>query len=162
MKSAFRFVMTILMLAVAVVAQTDAPDEHAVRQTVESFYEAFKMHSFNNAEKFATEDWNQINPFGGRTRGREATLRELKEVHSTFLKDVSDKIEDMDVRFAGADAAVVTVTSRMTTFTTPDGVKHENEQHIRTFVVVKRKGQWAIMQDQNTVVANGPPQSLER
>jgi ketosteroid isomerase-like protein len=110
MKLAFRFVMTILMLAAAVVAQTDARAEQAVRQTVESFYEAFKMHSFNNAEKFATEDWDHINPFGGRTRGREATLRELKEVHSTFLKGVSDKIEDMDVRFAGADAAVVTVT----------------------------------------------------
>lgn len=156
MKSASRFLMIILMLAAAVVAQTDARAEHAVRQTVESFYEAFKMHSFNNAENFATEDWNHINPFGGRTRGREATLRELKEVHSTFLKGVSDKIEDMDVRFAGADAAVVTVTSQMTAFTTPDGVKHENEQHIRTFVLVKRMGKWAIMQDQNTVVVHGP------
>jgi ketosteroid isomerase-like protein len=112
MKSPFRFVMTILILAVAAVAQADAPAEHAVRQTVESFYEAFRVHSFNNAEKFATDDWNHINPFGGRTCGREATLRELKEVHSTLLKGVSDTIADMDVRFAGADAAVVTVTSR--------------------------------------------------
>ena len=156
MKSASQFVMTILILAVVVVAQTVAPDEHAVRQTVESFYEAFNMHSFNNAENFATEDWNHINPFGGRTRGREAVLRELKEVHSTFLKGVTDDIEDMDVRFAGADAAVVTVTSRMATFITPDGVKHENEKHIRTFVVVTRKGRWAIMQDQNTLVAHEP------
>jgi hypothetical protein len=38
MKLASRCVMTILMLAVAVVAQTDGPDEHAVRQTVGSFY----------------------------------------------------------------------------------------------------------------------------
>jgi uncharacterized protein (TIGR02246 family) len=153
MKSSCRCMVTILMLGVAILAQTEGPDEHAVRQTVESFYEAFKTHSFNNAENFATEDWNHINPYGGRTRGREAVLRELKEVHSTFLKGVSDNIEDMDVRFAGADAAVVTVTSRMTAFVTPDGVKHDNERHIRTFVVVKRTGRWVIMQDQNTVIA---------
>jgi uncharacterized protein (TIGR02246 family) len=141
------------MLALAIIAQGEGPDEHAVRQTVESFYEAFKTHSFKTAENFATEDWNHINPYGGRTRGREAVLRELKEVHSTFLKGVSDNIEDMDVRFAGAGAAVVTVTSWMSTCRTPDGVTHDNERHIRTFVVVKQKGRWAIMQDQNTVIA---------
>ena len=156
MKTASLCMLATLMFVVVPSAQTDGRDEHAVRQTVESFYEAFKTHSFNKAENFATEDWNHINPFGGRTRGREATLRELKEVHSTFLKGVSDNIEEMDVRFAGTDAAVVTVTSRMTTFTTPDGVKHNEARHIRTFVLVKRNGGWAIMQDQNTVIADGP------
>lgn len=156
MKAACLCVTAILILAAAVMAQTDGLDERAVRQTVGSFYDAFKAHAFDKAESFATEDWNHINPYGGRTRGREATLRELKEVHSTFLKGVSDNIENMDVRFADADAAVVTVTSRMTSFTTPDGIKHENERHIRTFVVVKRNGRWAIMQDQNTVVSSVP------
>lgn len=86
-------------------------------------------------------------------------LRELEEVHSTFLKGVSDTIEEMAVRFASADVAVATVTSRMSTFTMPDGVRHENEQHIRTFVVVQRNDHWLIMQDQNTAVARpkAPP-----
>ena len=35
----------------------------------------------------------------------------------------------------------------------PDGVKHENEVHIRTFVVAKRSKGWVIVQDQNTTVA---------
>jgi uncharacterized protein (TIGR02246 family) len=73
-------------------------------------------------------------------------------VHSTFLKGVSDTVEDMSVRFAAPDVAVVTVTSRMSTFTTPDRVRHENERHIRTFVVVKRSDRWLIMLDQNTVI----------
>ena len=54
--------------------------------------------------------------------------------------------------FYAAFMAVVTVTSRMSTFTTPDRVRHENERHIRTFVVVKRSDRWLIMQDQNTVI----------
>lgn len=126
--------------------------EKQVRQTVQSFYDAFNAHGFGNAAKYTTADWNHINPFGGRTRGREAVLKELSEVHSTFLKGVSDTIEEMDVRFASPDAAVVTVTSRMSTYTTPDGVRHENERHIRTFVVAKRSGRWLIMQDQNTIM----------
>ena len=44
----------------------------------------------------------------------------------------------MEVRFATPDVAVVTVPSRMSTFTSPDGVTLENEGRIRTFVVVKR------------------------
>jgi uncharacterized protein (TIGR02246 family) len=127
-------------------------NEEQVRQAVQSFHDAFNAHEFGNAGEYTTEDWNHINPFGGWTRGRDAVLKELKEVHSTFLKGVSATIEDSWVRFASPDVAVVTVTSRSSTFITPDGVRHENERGIRTFVVVKRSGRWLIMQDQATLI----------
>ena len=144
-------VVFLLSLPSLVVARTSSKEKQ-VRQAVQSFYDAFNSHGFERASEYTTEDWNHINPYGGRTRGREAVLKELKEVHSTFLKGVSDTIEDMDVRFAAPNLAVVTVTSRMSTFTTPDGVRHENERHIRAFVVVNRNGRWLIMQDQNTTI----------
>lgn len=128
----------------------ESGDEKDVRQTVQSFYDAFNSHDFGRVAEFTTEDWNHINPLGGWTRGREAVLKELKEVHSTFLKGVSDAVEEMSIRFATPDVAVVTVPSRISTFTTPDGVKHENERLIRTFVLVRRGSQWLIIQDQNT------------
>lgn len=142
----------LLSLPGVAIAQTPSMEKQ-VRQAVQSFYDAFNSHGFGRAAEYTTEDWNHINPFGGRARGREAVLKELNEVHATFLKGVSDTIESMDVRFATPDVAVVTVTSRMSTFTTPDGVKRENERPIRTFVVVKRSGRWLIMQDQNTLIA---------
>lgn len=126
-------------------------EDQQVRQVVQSFYDAFNSHDFGRVQEFTTEDWNHINPLGGWTRGRDAVLKELKAVHSTFLKGVSDIVEQMAMRFASADVAVVTVASRVSTFTTPDGVKHENGQPIRTFVVVRRGGRWLIMQDQNTL-----------
>ena len=141
-----------LVFAVEVMAQ--ASEDKRVRQAVEAFYAAFNAHGFDRAKDYTTEDWYHINPLGGSTRGREAVLKELQEVHSTFLKGVSDTIEDMNVRFATPDVAVATVTSRMSTFTTPDGVTHENELHIRTFVLVRRNKQWLIMQDQNTTVTS--------
>jgi len=130
-----------------------ANEEKRVREVVQSFYADFNSHGWNHAVTYTTEDWAHINPLGGWTRGRDAVLNELEEVHSTFLKGVSDTIEEMAVTFASANVAVATVTSRMSTFTTPDGAKHENEQHIRTFVLVRRNEHWMIMQDQNTAVA---------
>ena len=129
--------------------------EAAVRTAIRAFYKAFD-DGFVGPADYATEDWNHINPYGGRDRGREATLNTVREVHKTFLKGTTDTIENMDIRFAAQDVAVGTVTSIMSSFTLPDGVKHGAEKHIRTFVVVKRGGRWLIMQDHNTMVIELP------
>jgi uncharacterized protein (TIGR02246 family) len=146
------FVISTLLVDMPLPAQVSA-DEQRVREAVQSFYDDFNSHGWSRAANYTTEDWTHINPLGGWTRGRDALLKELGEVHSTFLKNVSDTVEQVAVKFATPDVAVATVLSRMSTYTTPDGVKHEREQHIRTFVLVKRNGRWLIMQDQNTAVA---------
>ena len=72
------------------------------------------------------------------------------------LPETAAEFEPVDIRFAAQDVAVGTVTSTMSPFTSPDGVKHGTERHIRTFVVVKRGGRWLIMQDHNTTVIELP------
>jgi uncharacterized protein (TIGR02246 family) len=129
--------------------------EAGVRAAIEAFHRAFD-DGFTGPAEYATDDWNHINPYGGRNRGREATLKAVREVHKTFLKGTTDTIEDMDIRFATADVAVATVSSVMSPFTSPDGVKHGVERHIRTFVVAKRGDRWLIMQDHNTTIVNLP------
>lgn len=145
------FILTV-SLASSVHAQGVRDDEGA-RRAVESFYRAFNSHEFGRAAEFTTEDWEHINPGGGWTRGRAEVLRELKEVHDTFLKGVTDTVESMATRVAGPGVVVVTVISNMTAFTMPNGVQHPNDRQIRTFVVVKRGDQWLVLQDQNTIVA---------
>jgi uncharacterized protein (TIGR02246 family) len=125
--------------------------EAAVRAVIQSFYKAFD-EGFTGPADYAAEDWNHINPSGGRASGREATLKEVREVHKSFLKGTTDTIEKLDVRFASPDVAVGTVVSVMSPFTSPDGVKHGTERHIRTFIVVKHGDGWKIMQDQNTTI----------
>jgi uncharacterized protein (TIGR02246 family) len=146
----------ILILMEDVLAQAPS-EENRVREVVQSFYADFNSHGWTHAANYTTEDWVHINPLGGWTRGRDAVVKELEQVHSTFLKGVSDTIQDLAVKFASPEVAVATVTSKMSTFTTPDGTKHENEQHIRTFILVRRNERWMIMQDQNTAVA--PPKA---
>lgn len=130
----------------------EAPD---VRKSVQAFYDAYNAHEFDKLTQFTTEDWTHIAPNGIVRKGRPEVLQALTQTHATFLKGVTDTPEEVDVRLATPSVAVVTVRSRSSTFTTPDGVTHENESRIRTFVVVSRNGRWLIMQDQNTV-ANQP------
>jgi uncharacterized protein (TIGR02246 family) len=145
---------TIVSLALCLPSFAHSADrETPVRQAVQAFYTAFDEGFVHGASAFATKDWNHISPSGLRIRGREAVLKQVVNVHRTFLKGVTDTIENMDVRFATPDAAVATVTSRVSTYTTLDGMTHANERWIRTFVFVMREGRWLIMQDQNTVIA---------
>ena len=140
---------TSLMIVSGLNAQPPTRNDQ-VRQAVQSFYDAFNSHDFGRVAEFTTEDWTHINPLGGWTRGRAAVLRELKEVHASFLKGVTDTIEEMEVKFATTNVAIVTVPSRTSPYTSPDGVKRNNQRQIRTFVLVERHGKWLIMQDQNT------------
>jgi hypothetical protein len=64
-------------------------------------------------------------------------LTELKEVHATFLKGVTDTPEEMEVCFASMNTAIATVPGKMSPHTTPDGVRRENQEQIRTFILVK-------------------------
>ncbi len=146
----------ILLTFMAVCLTTPVPAlseerEAKVRTAIQAFYKAFD-EGFTGPANYAAEDWNHINPDGGRERGREATLKAVREVHRSFLKGTTDTIERIDIRSATLDVAVGTVVSAMSAFTSPDGVKHGLERHIRTFIVVKRGDRWLIMQDQNTTI----------
>lgn len=138
----------------ALAANPEAP----VRATVQAFYTAYD-EGFTGSVAFAAEDWNHINPQGGWTRGRKAVLEEVRAVHATFLKGVTDTVDEMVVRFASPEVAVVTVTSTMSLFHTPDHVEHPHDHCIRTFVVAKRHGHWLVVQDQNTNIRSpaAPP-----
>ena len=145
-------VVIVSALIVMAPIQSFGDDREAeVRTVIQAFYKAYD-EGFTGPADYADEDWNHINPLGGRTRSREATLKEVREVHQSFLKGNTDTIENMDIRFASSDVAVGTVVSVMSPYMFPEGVKHSAERHIRTFVVVKRNGRWGIMQDQNTTI----------
>lgn len=151
-----RLMITLVMLAFVVPNGVNAASsDREVRASIQKFYDAFNS-GFVGPADYAAEDWNHINPTGGRTRGRDATLSRVREVHQTFLKGARETIESMDVRFATDDVAIATVVSVSSPFTSPDGTRHESQRGIRTFVVVNRGGRWLIVQDHNTTVATPP------
>lgn len=151
----------VLIAALALAACSAAPepqrdDDAAVLAPVKAFYAAYD-EGFTQPADYATDDWNHINPLGGRTHTNAETLATVRNVHTTFLKDATDTIETADVRFASDDVAVVTVLSKTSAFAQPGETEARARQNIRTFVVVKRDDKWLVMQDHNTEVRAQPP-----
>lgn len=140
----------VLMLVPSVLFAADVDD---VRQVVKNFYIAFD-DGFVKPIDFATEDWHHINPYGGVDPGLEATLKSVREVHTTFLKGVTDTPEKIAIRFASRDVAIATVVSNVSAFKGPDGIVQAPHKNVRTFVVVNRGDRWLIMQDHNTNVVS--------
>src|SRR5437660_11611658 len=79
--------------------------EAGVRAAIQAFHKAFD-DGFTGPAEYATEDWNDINPYGGQDRGREAALKTVRQVQQTVLKGTTHTSEDIDVRFAQREVAV--------------------------------------------------------
>jgi uncharacterized protein (TIGR02246 family) len=117
-----------------------------------AFQEDFNEGSFKKAADYTTPGWVHINPGGGIARGRDSVLKEVRSVHQAFLKNVTMKIESMDVRFITSNLAIANVIHDVDDYTTPDAVFHDNERHMKSYIVVKQKGKWLLCLDQNTVI----------
>ena len=150
-----KLILPLIVLSLALGIAHAEDRETAVRATIQTFYDNFNQ-GFTGSGDYATDDWNHINPTGGRTQGREAVLKRLRLVHQTFLKGAHETATSMDIRFAADEVAVGTVISTSSPFVSPDGTKHETQRGIRTFVLVKRGDRWLIMQDHSTTITSPP------
>ena len=146
------FILITITLVSFVGKGQSSQDKEAIKKVVNAFQEDFNEGSFKNASAYSTSDWRHINPGGGIDKGRDSVLITVRAVHQTFLKGVTMRIESMDIRFLTLDVAIADVIHIVDNYTTPDGIKHENERHIKTYVVVKKKGKWLLAQDHNTVI----------
>ena len=124
-------------------------DEESVRKVVLNFQDDFNEGSFKNADTYTTIDWDHIDPTGGIDIGRESTLKTVRAVHQSFLKDVSMTTDSMKVRFVSPEVALVTAYHSSDTYITPDSVRHENERQIKSYVIVKQNGKWLLTLDHN-------------
>lgn len=146
------FLFSMISFAFLACNNQNPQNEEAIKKVVMAFQDDFNEGGFKNATTYSTPDWVHINPGGGITKGHESILKEVRTVHQSFLKGVTMQIEDIDIRFVAPDVAIAYVVHRMGTYITPDGVKHENEKHAKTYVIVKKQGKWLLVHDQNTIV----------
>ena len=127
-------------------------DKEAVKKVILAFQEDFNDGSFKKAASYTTNDWEHINPLGGVDKGRDEVLKTVRSVHQSFLKGVTMAVDTMSIRFITPDVAIADAVYKISAYTTPDGIKHENEKQIKTYVVVKKKGKWLLTHDHNTIM----------
>jgi uncharacterized protein (TIGR02246 family) len=148
----FLFLMSVSFISLVSIGQS-SQDEELVKKVVIAFQEDFNDGKFKNATTYSTDDWEHLNPGGGITKGRNEVLKEVRDVHQTFLKGVTMTIESMSIRFITSNVAIADVIHKISTYELPPGVKRENERHLKTYVVVKQKEKWLLTHDQNTIIA---------
>jgi uncharacterized protein (TIGR02246 family) len=131
----------------------ETKDSQLVKNVVLAFQNDFNDGEFKKVETYTTDDWEHINPGGGITKGRKAVLEEVRAVHQTFLKGVTMVIESIEIRFLTSNVAIAKVIHKITSYELPQGVKHENEQQMKTYIIIKKGKKWWLTLDQNTVIA---------
>ena len=147
----FLVFVSVILFAGTALGQTNS-DTEQVKKVVLAFQDDFNEGGFNNAINYTTPDWEHINPFGGITKGRDTTLMDVRRVHQSFLKGVTMKVESMDIRFPAPNVAIAIVIHKVDNFKTPDGVQHNNERHMKSYIIVKQKGKWLLTLDHNTIL----------
>jgi uncharacterized protein (TIGR02246 family) len=130
----------------------NSSDKKLIKNVILAFQDDFNEGGFKNVEIYTTKDWEHINPGGGITKGRESVLKEVRVVHQTFLKGVSMTIESMTIRFLTRTVAITNVVHKMSEYELPQGIIHQNERQMKTYVTVKRQNKWFLTLDQNTVI----------
>ena len=150
--------MKSFLLIIAVIVLTNhsfgqsPKDEQQVKNVVLAYQDDYNDGGFKNVELYTTKDWEHINPIGGITKGRDEVMKELRPLCQTILKGVSLTVESITVRFLSPTVAIANVVHKCSDYEFPAGVKHQNERHMKTYIIVKKQSKWLLTLDQNTII----------
>jgi uncharacterized protein (TIGR02246 family) len=151
MKKCYLLIFAAIFLSSTSFGQ-NAQDERLVKNVVLAYQDDYNDGGFKNVESYTTKDWEHINPIGGITKGRDEVMKELRPLCQTILKGVTLTVESDTIRFLSPTVAIANVVHRCSDYEFPQGVKHHNERHMKTYVIVKRQNKWLLTLDQNTII----------
>ena len=127
-------------------------DEQLVKNVVLAYQDDYNDGGFKNVETYTTKDWEHINPIGGITKGRDEVMKELRPLCQTILKGVTLTVESITIKFLSPTVAIANVVHKCSDYEFPQGVKHQNERHMKTYIIVKEQSKWLLTLDQNTII----------
>ena len=127
-------------------------NEQLVKNVVLAYQDDYNDGAFKNVESYTTRNWEHINPIGGITKGRDSVMGELRPLCQTILKGVSLTVESTTIRFLSPTVAIANVVHKSSDYEFPAGVKHHNERHMKTYIIVKKQNKWFLTLDQNTII----------
>ena len=130
----------------------NSQNEQLVKNVVLAYQDDYNDGGFKNVETYTTKDWEHINPIGGITIGRDEVMKELRPLCQTILKGVTLTVESIAIEFLSPTVAIAKVVHKCSDYEFPQGVKHQNERHMKTYIIIKRESKWLLTLDQNTII----------
>ena len=135
------FMILACIFSVNASAQSDV-ELQSIRKLIGSFINDLNRGDFSNLSSYCIKEWIHINSNGGISNGRDEVVGEIFQAYKTNPKGAKIAIENMMVRMLSPDAAIATVKHAI-----------DNQQQVKSFVVVKQAGKWLLALDQSTIVA---------
>lgn len=142
--------------ATAAVAQRQAKDSLAVRETLGRFAGDFSCGDFSDMKEYLTPDANWINIVGMHWHNADEVQFAHQAYAKTILKTTIGKNRELNtsIRFLTPDVAAAYVLTRIEDPNYPPGrpSKEGYTDDIATFILVKKNGRWLIASGQNNIV----------
>ncbi|MGH9689717.1 MAG: SgcJ/EcaC family oxidoreductase [Candidatus Acidiferrales bacterium] len=125
-------------------ANSAAGEEAAVKQTVNSFFDAFNKHDAHALAANFTEDADFINVLGVTTQGRKGVDEHYTTLFSDRFKDAHRTFSLKSVRFITPDVAAVTMEYELSGTKGPGGAEAPPAKGLYDWTLVKQNGRWLI------------------
>lgn len=127
----------------------DAKDLAALRSLPGKFEHYWNVHNMDSMGTMLTEDVDFVIVAGTWFKGKAATVYDHKDSHSMMFKTSVLKIDSVQVRYVKPDLAIMHIGWGITGDFNPDGTPRNPRHGIFTWVVVKQKGKWLILDSSN-------------
>jgi uncharacterized protein (TIGR02246 family) len=137
--------------AAAVAIGAQAPADHgsdaaAIAKLLTDYQTAYSSHDAKASAAFYATDGDRRTSDGRVVKGREAIERQLTSDFAGRFKSATVKFDPQeDIRYIGADMAVVDGSAQLGGVHTAGGMVLPPAKYFHTIVVVKRGGNWQIL-----------------
>jgi len=125
-------------------SKSSAGEEAAVKQTVNSFFDAFNKHDAQAVAANFTEDADFINVLGVTTPGRKGVDEHYTTLFSDRFKDAHRTYSLKSIRFITSDVAAVTMEYELSGTKGPGGAEAPPAKGLYDWTLVKQNGRWLI------------------
>jgi len=148
----------LLLLPLLSMAQTNTEtDEHAIREVMDRFMDAWSRHDAKSFAAVFSEDADFTNVRGSGATGRAKIEAFHAPVFATIFSKSHQEYTDIKTRFLRPDIAAVDVRWKMTGAMDPQGNPRPEREGLLNFVMVKNDARWQIVVMHNLETSARPP-----
>ncbi len=133
-----------------------AKDLNALRSLPLKWEKYWNNHNIDSLGTMLKEDVDFVNLAGIWLKGKEATVKLLRQVHQTTFKSSIWTTDSMEIRYVKPDLAILHIGWGISGDVDPDGSSRKPIHGIFTWVVIKEKGQWQLLTIDNVSIRESP------
>ena len=133
-----------------------AKDLNALKSLPLKWEKYWNNHNIDSLGTMLKEDVDFVNLAGIWLKGKEATVKLLRQVHQTTFKSSIWTTDSMEIRYVKPDLAILHIGWGISGDVDPDGSSRKPIHGIFTWVVIKEKGQWQLLTIDNVSIRESP------